>query len=315
MVSILLMLVKFAAYFITSSSAILTDAVESIVNVVASGFAVYSIYLASQPKDMNHPYGHGKVEFFSAGIEGVLILLAGVFILVQSIISFISPKAISDLPQGLALLSVAAVANGVLGFYLKSAGKKHDSLTLLADGKHLMTDFYSSLVLILGIAVIVLTNFYWLDSLLSLSFSFFILYSGYKLIRSSVSGLMDESDLETLQKVARIMNDNRKDNWIDIHNMRVLKYGSDLHVDCHLTLPYYLTLEEVHHEVHDLEEKMRMNVTSELETFIHADPCIPQECCAYCRISDCAVRQQTHTKNIPWSLENLSKNQKHYHNL
>ncbi|MDN4164266.1 cation diffusion facilitator family transporter [Cytophagales bacterium LB-30] len=314
-ISLLLMGLKFVAYFITQSTAILTDAVESIVNVVASGFAFYSIWLANQPKDEDHPYGHGKIEFFSAGVEGVLILLAGVYILGQSIYSFFSPKVISDLPLGLLLLSIASVANGVLGWYLRKEGKRMDSLTLYADGKHLLTDFYSSLVLLLGVVLIYFTNQFWLDSALSLGFSLFILYNGYQLIRSSVSGLMDESDKESLQKIANIMNASRKPSWIDIHNMRVLKYGADLHVDCHVTLPYYFTLEQVHEELHELEEQLQKNINNELEIFTHADPCIPELCCRYCRISDCSVRQSAYTEDIEWNLGNLAKNQKHYYNL
>src|SRR5690554_4643915 len=173
MVSLLLLALKFFAFHLTNSKAILTDALESIVNVVASGFAIYSIYLSTQPRDNNHPYGHGKVEFFSAGMEGVLILIAGIFIIYQAIHALVFPEPLTLLPYGMALIGFSGIVNGWLGYMLSKKGKIYNSLTLEADGKHILTDAYSSMVLLLGIALIYLSGYYFLDSVFSILFAFY----------------------------------------------------------------------------------------------------------------------------------------------
>lgn len=314
-VNVLLMLAKFSAYYFTSSNAILTDALESIINVFASGFALYSVYLASQPKDKNHPYGHGKIEFFSAGFEGALIILAGIFIIYESIKNIFNPAEINNLPIGIIIISVTIVANGILGYSLKKEGKKEDSLTLIADGKHLLTDAASSFLMVIGITIMYFTQFYFLDSILSLLFAVFILYNGYQLTRKSVAGLMDENDPVAMKKIVDVINKNRRRNWIDIHNMRIQKYGADLHVDSHITIPYYFELTEVHKEIDLLETVLKEGFKNNIEIFTHADPCIPGPCCKYCQVKNCPVRQNPCIKEIQWNSENLANNQKHFQML
>nr|WP_301005340.1 cation diffusion facilitator family transporter [Lunatimonas sp.] len=314
-VSVGLMILKFYSYYVTGSTAILTDALESIVNVVASGFAMYSIYLSSQPKDSNHPYGHGKIEFFSAGIEGILIVLAGVFIIYQAIYTLVFPEPLQELPIGMLLVGFSGLVNGALGRLLQQKGKALNSITLIADGKHLATDAVSSFVLIVGIAVIYFTDLYFLDSVFSLVFAGYIIYNGYMLVRRSVGGLMDEVDPLAMGIMVKILNKYRKDNWIDIHNMRVQQYGGDSHIDLHLTLPYYFDLIKVHDEVHRVEEVLEENLPGYVEVFVHADPCIPESCCHYCQINSCPVRKFPKSKKIRWDEQNMAKNQKHYHEL
>ncbi|MGY0037296.1 cation diffusion facilitator family transporter [Pedobacter sp. NJ-S-72] len=186
------MLAKFGAYFITHSNAILTDAAESIVNVLATSFAFYSIYLATLPKDENHPYGHGKVEFFSAFVEGVLIAIAGLIIIVKSSYDLVVSREIHQLLDGAIIIGITGVINMLVGYYLINTGKKYNSLTLEADGKHLLTDAVTSAGLVVGILLIKVTEIYWLDSVISILLGLYIVYSGYKLTRKSVGGLMDE---------------------------------------------------------------------------------------------------------------------------
>lgn len=313
LISIFLMIVKFYSYYVTQSNAILTDALESIVNVVASSFAMYSIYLSSQPKDENHPYGHGKIEFFSAGIEGILIILAGVFIIYQSFYTLLFPQPLSMLPVGMALVGFSGLVNGALGYVLLHKGRVLNSITLQADGKHLFTDAVSSVVLILGIGVIYLTDLYFLDSVFSLLFAGYIIYNGYTLVRRSVAGLMDETNPAAMGLTVKILNKHRRSNWIDIHNMRVQQYGGDSHIDLHLTLPYYYDLIKVHDAVHHVEEVLENNLPGYIEVFVHADPCLPEACCNYCQIKSCPVRKTPTTQKIKWDEVNMSKNQKHYH--
>lgn len=314
-ISVILLIVKFYSFYITKSTAILTDALESIVNVVAAGFASYSIYLSSRPRDDNHPYGHGKIEFFSAGVEGVLIMLAGLFIVYQSIYNLFFPSGLEKLLEGIILVSFSGAVNGILGTFLQRKGRKLNSITLEASGKHLLTDTFTSFLLIIGVLVIYLTGLNFLDSVIAIAFSMYILYSGYGLVRKSVGGLMDEADPIAVESTVSAINKNRKNVWIDIHNMRVQQYGGDRHVDLHLTLPYYLDLGQVHDEVEELEKVLEDDWPGVMEVFVHADPCIPEKCCHYCQISDCPVRKFPVDTKIEWNALNMSKNQKHYHEL
>lgn len=310
-VGIFLMLAKFVAYFITDSNAILTDALESIVNVIASAFAFYSIYLTSLPKDHNHPYGHGKVEFFSVFLEGTLICIAGVFIVFKSAYAIFYPHQITNLLNGSYIIGFTGLANGLLGWYMVVQSKKLNSLTINADGKHLLIDALTSLGLVLGLIIIYFTGVLWFDCVISFSLGFFIIYNGYVLLRKAVSGLMDESDDVIVNEVVNYLNINRKPEWIDVHNLRTQRYGNALHIDCHLTLPYYFDLIKVHQEVKLIDQQISKYTNIATEFFIHADPCLPQ-CCHYCSMPNCPVRSQSQTKNMVWSITNVTKNLKHF---
>jgi cation diffusion facilitator family transporter len=306
------MVMKFAAFSITHSNAVLTDALESIINVIASGFAFYSIYLAALPKDENHPYGHGKIEFFSAGFEGALIAFAGIFILYRAIANFSNPTELQALPESMAIIALTIIVNTVLGYKLLSEGKKHNSLILIADGKHLLVDSISSFILLTGIFIISLTGWHIIDSILSIILAGVILYNGYLLLRKSIAGLMDEADRQTLTKIAHILKEHRKDSWIDVHNLRIQRYGADLHLDCHITLPYYYNLQQMHDQIKSFEMLLEKSFENHVEVFVHVDPCLP-ECCHYCRISNCPVRYESKKADVEWTVENLYKNQKHFH--
>lgn len=309
------MFIKFTAYFLTNSTAILTDALESIINVVASGFAFYSVYLASLPRDFEHPYGHGKIEFFSAGFEGSLIITAGLVIVWQAIMGFLYPKPLEKLDIGLYLVAFSTIVNGAVGLVLQKYGKKYDSLTLIADGKHLFSDAVSSLLLIVGVGVIIFTKQLWLDSVISFVFAFLLLKEGYHLVRRSVAGLMDELNPHSIQEVLEILVKNRQPNWIDVHNLRVQHYGANWHIDCHLTLPYYLDLRQTHDEVERFREFIVAYTGKEVEIFIHADPCLPPENCEACSYQGCPVRKLAYVKSPEWTVENLVKDAKHFRKI
>jgi cation diffusion facilitator family transporter len=309
-VSAMLMAIKFFAYWLTNSNAILTDALESIINVVAGLFALVSLSIAILPKDENHPYGHGKVEYLSAGFEGGLIFLAGVAIIVKSIYGFFHPAEIKSLDKGAWIVGFAGVCNYVMGTILVRYGKKHNSVLLIADGKHLISDTVSSIGLILGLIVIQITGRAWLDNVLAMIFGAVIFYTGFKLLRVSVTSLLDEADYEKLKHMIKVLNENRRPKWIDMHNLRVLKYGSELHVDCHITLPWYDTLEEAHNEVDQVENLLSQNMDDEVEFFIHSDPCLPA-CCPICKVEECTYRKAPFVKKLDWTIENMLPDRQH----
>ena len=221
-VGIFLMSLKFFAFFKTNSNAILTDALESIINVVAGSFGMYSLYLASKPHDEDHPYGHGKIEFISATIEGGLIAAAGGLMIVKSIYNFFVPSSIGHLDVGLVLVFFAGMVNYIIGHIAVKNGEKNSSLTLIASGEHLKSDAYSSIGLIVGLGFILLSDLPWLDNVVAILMGVLIIFSGYKILKKSVAGIMDEADFALLEKVVFHLNENRRDNWIDTHNMRII---------------------------------------------------------------------------------------------
>jgi cation diffusion facilitator family transporter len=305
------MMAKFAAYFLTASNFVLTDAAESIVNVIASSFAFFSIYLSSLPRDENHPYGHGKVEYFSVFIEGALIGIAGVIIIIKSAYSVFYPNIIHDLLIGAAIIGATGVVNGALGYYMIHKGKALHSITLDADGRHLLADMVTSSGLVVGLMLIHFTSILWLDSALSILVGLYIIYSSYKLIRKSVAGLMDEADFQVVRDVVKVLGHQRRDAWIDVHNLRAQKYGNELHIDCHLTLPNYFDLNTVHTEVSLVDKMINQEVGIKTELFIHTDPCVPN-CCHYCSMPNCPIRSEAQTETIEWTLDLVVRNKKHF---
>ncbi len=308
------MLAKFGAYLLTRSNAILTDAMESIVNVVASSFAFYSVYLSSRPRDENHPYGHGKVEFFSVFLEGGLIAIAGLLILGKAIYNIFYPEELQSLLEGMGIIAFTGLVNFLLGGYMVKRSKVLQSITIHADGKHLQTDAYSTGGLLLGLLLLYVTGFHFIDVLLSLGLGGYILFSGYKLLRKSIGGLMDESDIELIGQVVDVLNKYKAECWIDVHNLRVQRYGHDLHIDCHVTLPNYYDLNTVHEEISKIGELMNKEINVHTELFIHADPCVPA-CCHYCGVAHCPIRSEERTLHIHWTPEIVTKNVKHFESI
>jgi len=308
--AVILFGIKVAAYFITRSVAILTDALESTVNVVAGLIGLYSLYISAKPRDTDHPYGHGKVEFISAAVEGTLIVIAGIVILIEATNTFIHPQPLLQLDKGLILVAFTAVVNFIIGFITVRKGRKNNSPALVASGKHLLSDTWSTVGIIGGLILIYVTGKVWLDSVVAAIFAMAIIYTGYKIIRSSVAGIMDEADKDLLSRLVAYLNENRRENWIDLHNLRVIKYGGVLHVDCHLTVPWYLNVLEAHEEVDALSQLIRTRFGESLELFVHTDGCL-EFSCSHCNKDNCYVRRRPFEKRVPWTLENVVPDKKH----
>ncbi|MBL0337391.1 MAG: cation transporter [Chitinophagaceae bacterium] len=251
-VSVILLAVKFYAYYTTHSISILTDALESIVNVAAGFIGLYSLYVAAKPRDHDHPYGHGKAEFLSAAIEGTMILSAGAIILYKATKSIFEPVPIHGLDGGIILVAITALINFGVGYYCLRIGRKNNSDALVASGKH----------------------------------------------------------LQSLNRMVQLLNGNRRENWVDLHNLRVIRYGSVLHVDCHLTVPWYLNVHQAHSEIDALAELIRKEFGESLELFVHSDGCLPFSC-RICGKEICSERKNNFEQRIEWTLENISSNKKH----
>jgi cation diffusion facilitator family transporter len=308
--SSVLLAVKFTAYYLTHSVAILTDALESIVNVVAGFIGLYSLYIAALPRDVNHPYGHGKAEFISAAVEGTLVFSAGALIIYNAVKNLLYPQPVRELDTGIILVAATAVTNWVLGYIAKQRGRKTGSLALVASGQHLQTDTYSTIGIIAGLLLLSFFHYPWIDSGVAILFGGLILVTGYRIIRSSLAGIMDEADMSLLNKMVATLNASRRDNWIDMHNLRVIKYGTVLHVDCHLTVPWYLNVHQAHVEIDHLGKLIRAEFGESLELFVHSDGCLYFQC-PICSKEDCPVRQHPFQQRNVWTLDNILQNKKH----
>lgn len=309
-VAILLFGIKMFAWFLTQSLAVLTDSLESVVNVITGFMGLYSLKLAAVPRDRSHPYGHGKIEFISAGIEGALIFIAGIFIIVKSGMSFFSPTEIEKIETGIAIIAVSAVINFGFGAWAIRTGKRNNSLALQASGSHLQTDTYTTLGIIIGLLLIKLTGYQWLDGAAAIFFAVIILFAGYKILRKAVAGIMDESDEKLLNDIVSYLQEHREPKWIDLHNLRIIKFGSVLHIDCHLTLPWYLTVKEGHDETEKLTKLIVDKFGESVELMIHTDYC-EDFSCNICTVKDCPVRQAPFVKQIEWTLEKVISKDKH----
>ena len=310
-ISVLLLAVKFLAYYLTHSVAILTDAMESIVNVAAGFIGLYSLYISAKPRDINHPYGHGKAEFLSAAVEGTLILSAGAIIIYKAVQHLIYPGPINSIDKGMILVGITGLVNLSVGFLGFRYGKRNQSLALVASGRHLISDSYSTFGIVAGLLLISFTKLVWIDGVIAVFFGGIIIYTGYRIVRRSIAGIMDEADEELLEKMVKAFNANRKQNWVDVHNLRVIKYGSILHVDCHLTVPWYLNVNEAHAEIEALGSIIKKEFGESIELFVHSDGCLYVQC-PICLKSDCPVRHHPFEKKIEWSLENILSDKKHH---
>jgi cation diffusion facilitator family transporter len=284
-VGIALMLAKFAAFFVTGSAAIFSDALESIVNVAAAAFATYSLFLAHQPADADHPYGHGKIEFMSAGFEGGMVLLAAIVAAIQAIIGLVrgSPDLQSGkLVEGLLLIACTVIVNAGLGAYLIRIGRRQHSLTLEADGRHLISDVWSGVFALAGVAAVKLTGWRWIDPLAAIAVAVFISRTGISLIRRSAAGLMDEQDQDDTRTLQQLLDShvgpNGKEPRIcSYHKLRHRHSGRYHWVDFHLVLPADWDIARGHQVATTIEDEIE-HTLREGNATSHIEPCIRPEC-------------------------------------
>ncbi len=307
-VSLALMGLKFLTYHITHSSAVLSDALESIINVVASAFAALSIWMAAKPPDPEHPYGHGKIEYFSAGFEGALIVCAAFGIFFTGIMHLRNPYPLPHLELGVIILIGATIVNLLLGIGLLHTGKRTDSIALAADGRHIITDVYTSAAVVAGLALVYWTGWIWLDGTIACLVGLHILFTGGQLVRQSFARLMDASDPDLLDRIAGLLESNRRPVWIDIHQLRAWRAGNLVHIDLHLVLPDAMTLDQAHDESHALEALLMDHFHGNAGVLVHMDPCSAAHC-PICRQQACQMRARKANPPQPWNRMSLVRSQ------
>lgn len=308
-VGIILFAGKLIAWYLTNSDAVFSDAMESIVNIVAAFMGLYSLYLAARPKDENHPYGHGKIEFITSGVEGALIIFAGFMIIVEAIDSLLHGNVLKKLDYGIFIVLVTAIINYLLGYISIQKGKKENSVVLISSGKHLQSDTITTIGVVFSLILVYYTKINWIDAAVALAFGSYIIFVGYKIVRKSLSGIMDEADPELLQKLAKFLNENRKKEWIDIHNTKIQQYGANLHIDAHVTLPWYNSLRDSHQEMENIIKLIAKNTDRNVEFNFHMDDC-KSHSCEICELN-CTQRIHVFKQKIEWNAESISQPSKH----
>lgn len=270
--AILTISLKLGAYFLTDSVGLLSDALESLINLAAAIIALIMLKIAAAPPDDDHAFGHDKAEYFASGIEGTMIFVAAVSIGYTAFIRIMSPQPIEQIGWGLFISTIATVINLVIGRILIAAGRNHHSITLEADGEHLMTDVWTSIGVFIGIIIVAATGWYILDPIIALIVALNITWTGYKLIRRSALGLMDTvvSD-EDLNRVTEILDRYASRDGVDYHALRTRQAGARKFISFHVLVPDKWTVQKGH----DLCEAIEVEICKAVEysvVFTHLEP-------------------------------------------
>ena len=294
---------KAAAYFMTGSMALQSDAMESIVNIVAAAFGLGAVLFAGQPADKNHPYGHGKMEYFAAAFEGGLISLAAIIIIYESVMALFQGVELKSLGLGLALNVAAGALNGLLGWWLVRTGKRLRSKTLEADGHHVMSDFYTTGGIFVGLMMVMATGFWWLDPLVAMLVGMLLAKTGFGLVRESAAALLDEEDSPMIEKIVAALEGLlkrgvAKTGVITVHGLRAIRSGRCTHVDIHLVVPEYEQVAKGHDAAERFESLLIRAAGLEGEVHTHMDPC-RRKYCSSCTDAACPIRLEPHEGHRP----------------
>lgn len=302
---IALLIVKFYAYHITNSQAIFSDALESIINVIASFITLTVIIVAAKPADEDHPYGHGKVESMAATFEGGAITIAGLIVVVESIKAFYHGHVLEQINLGLVLTIAAGAVNGLLGWFLSRKGHKLHSEALISSGAHLLTDALTSIGVLVSLLLVKWTQISWLDPAVAAIFGLALCYSGIKILIRSGNVLLDGHDRKLLEKLTALFEKNYRPGVIHIHHTRVIRSGSFHHIECHMVVPEFWTIAESHVFSEKFEADLMNDYPVGGELRMHLDPC-RRVYCRNCEIADCPIRIEGFIKRVPLTLEDIT---------
>jgi cation diffusion facilitator family transporter len=268
---VLLLALKAVAWWWTGSSAILSDLGESAAHIVAVSFAAYSLWLTLRPADSGHLYGHAKVSFFSAGFEGAMIIAAALYILYVAAGALIRGPELDHIPVGLALTALAAVLNGLLGWHLVRTGQKRGSIILEANGYHVLTDCWTSLGVLIALGLVQFTGWLYWDPIFAIAAALNILVSGLRLMRRSVSGLMDAADPAVHRQIEELVTTETHRHGITHHNLRHRNIGDAHHVEFHLSFPRDILLRDAHRIATEIEDTVEKNIHPAAHVITHLE--------------------------------------------
>lgn len=306
LVSLVVLTLKFLGYYVSGSTAIFSDAVETLINVLTAVTALVVIRLVAMPADESHPYGHGKLEFFSSAFEGGLVFFAAVAIIIESVQAFKSNQQVVEIPSGMLFIFIASLINLLMSLSLRKVGKRERSETLMASSVHLMSDVYTTTGVLIGLLLVKVTNLMWVDSVISGLVALHLIVESYRIVRRSVSGLTDEMDADSLKELSAAIQKNIKPGIINIHNLRAIRSGNFHHIDAHLIIPEFWDVARAHKETHDFEKKVVDLYPYDGEFAFHLDPC-GRKYCSSCEVTDCPVRKNSFVKRYSFESVDMIK--------
>ena len=307
--SSIILLIKWYAARVSGSVALRSDALEGVVNVVASLFALGAVIFSGKPADRDHPYGHGKIEYFSSAFEGGLITLAAVMICYDAVQTYLVGARLEQLDQGIWINFGAGCLNGLLAWYLIRQGVALKSQAIEADGKHVASDFYTTIGVLIGLMLVRFTGLTWIDSLMGVGISFMLARSGFQLVKDASAALLDAEDPTVIQPMTQVMERVRPSEIITVHELRAIRAGRYTHVDVHVVVPEFLQV----HEAHALVDEFCAAVTHEAsrqfgfegEFHTHVDPCIRLYCDS-CAVAPCEIRKKSFVKREHLSVQSVT---------
>ncbi len=294
-ISVIVLALKAQAYYSTYSLAVMSDALETVVNVITAMVALFAVKVAAEPADESHPYGHGKLEYFSASFEGGLIFFAALAILFESVKSFFYVNEKLNVFNGNIYLFAATLINLLTGLYLTRYGKQKNSEALKASGKHILSDVITTVGVLIGLVLVKITGIVWIDSVVGLIAGAYMAFEAIKILRNTSDALMDGVDLECVDSLAEIFNKNKVGVIIDIHHLRIIRSGHFHHIDAHIVVPEYLDVATVHELAGLFEKQVVKDYKYDGEIAFHVDPC-KKSFCKQCNLDECRIRKSPFVK-------------------
>lgn len=304
LVSVSLTGIKFWGWQVTNSQAVYSDFLESIVNIVAGFIAVFVVRLAAKPADREHPYGHGKIEYFSAAFEGGLIAFAALMIFIEAVPTLFSGNKIDRISDGAVIVLGCGIVNMILGYALVKVGKSKGSPALVANGLHIQSDFITSAGVTVGLVLASITGYVWLDPVIAMIVGVQLGWTGLKVVRRSIGGLLDEEDREILVAFAQKLGQIDFGGVIQIHHTRIIRAGRFHHIDAHAVVPEYWDVAEAHEKTQDFESRLLQSYDQPGELHLHVDPC-RRVYCRQCADEKCPIRSNKFEARLTPDVESL----------
>jgi cation diffusion facilitator family transporter len=299
-VNVVLTAGKVSAYAITGSVAILSDAIESIANVVTSLLTLYALWLSARPRDDEHPYGHGRVEYFASAFEGALIFSAGIAIAAIAVVHWQAGEPPRALTWGALVEAIIGLALWGFGTASVRRGRRLNSPTLVSGGEHLKSDAITTFAVVAGVGVVWITEIAVLDELIAGVFGIYICFAGLRLVREAIGGLMDKADPGILEGIATSLERIRRPGWSSPHHAKVQRLGQRVHIDLHVVFPRFWTLEATHEAAEEIEAGLCRQFGADSELMLHMEPCRPAACPS-CDLSDCTLRSAPFVSRTAWT--------------
>ena len=303
-VSVVLTVVKFVGWRVTMSQAVYSDFLESIVNIVAGIMAIFVVRYAAKPADRDHPYGHGKIEYFSAAFEGGLIAFAALMIFFEAFPILFEPRALDQLGVGAAIVFGCGVANLILGTWLKRVGRRVGSPAIVANGEHIVSDFYTSAGVTAGLIIASITGLSWIDPLVAILVGAQLGWTGLRVVRHSVGGLLDEEDVAFLRDFSKALSRVDFGGVIQVHRVRIMRSGRYHHIDAHVVVPEFWDVAEAHDRTEKFEERLLAEYPQPGDLRFHIDPC-RRAYCRHCDVPNCPIRRHPFEKRLKVDFESM----------